>query len=380
MRKENIVIFRDRLLGYSETFIKTQAMALKNYTPFFAGSKNVRQLDLSGLPLITIESLYGFPRIKEILFKTRSSIPIRLLSEIEKISPKLIHAHFGPDGYLILPIARELNLPLVTTFHGYDVSLSDSYTNKTFFLHRRFLKNRSVLIAKGTCFIAVSNFIKQKLIEKGFPEDKIKVHYVGVDTGYFVADQTKERQDVILFVGRLVEIKGCQYLIDAMEIVQKEKPGALLYIVGQGPLETDLKRRAAQQEVRAKFFGSLSHSEVKDLMGIAKVLCVPSVRLDNGCEEGLGLTFLEAQSMGLPVVSCKTGGIPEAVIENKTGLLSKERDIRALSYNILELLSNREKWEAFSNNGKKHVREKFTMLNQTAKLEEIYSSLDGAGV
>jgi glycosyltransferase involved in cell wall biosynthesis len=84
------------------------------------------------------------------------------------------------------------------------------------------------------------------------------------------------------------------------------------------------------------------------------------------------MVFAEAQAMGLPVASFRSGGIPEAVDHGKTGLLAKERDWRSLAENIMALLRNEDYWKRTSEAGPVRARKYFNLSVQTKKLEDIY--------
>jgi colanic acid/amylovoran biosynthesis glycosyltransferase len=85
--------------------------------------------------------------------------------------------------------------------------------------------------------------------------------------------------------------------------------------------------------------------------------------------------FIEAQAMGLPVVSTLSGGIPEAVRNGETGLLVKERDARGLAHAILRLLQSDELWQRFSLAGRRNVENHFNLTRQTGQLEKVFERL-----
>jgi len=110
-------------------------------------------------------------------------------------------------------------------------------------------------------------------------------------------------------------------------------------------------------------------------MNRAKVLCVPSQQAASGDTEGLGMVFLEAQAMGLPVVSCRSGGIPEAVVHGETGFLVPEQDVNDLTQHILHLFGDELLWQRFSHQGRDWVCDRFNLQTQTRKLEAIYATV-----
>jgi glycosyltransferase involved in cell wall biosynthesis len=312
-------------------------------------------------------------RAQEILFKTTGWCP-GLAAQLAKYEPVLLHAHFGPDGVTALPLARRLNIPLVVTFHGFDANLNDEAFRKSHW-GRRYLRRRDALKRNTAGFIAVSEFILRRLLGQGFPQEKIRVHYIGVDTSGFQPEPTTARSKTVLFVGRLVEKKGCEYLIRAMEDLQRELPEAELVVIGSGPLLQSLERQAHSLLRRYRFLGTQSADNVRNWMRTASVLCVPSIVASSGDAEGLPISLMEAQSSGLPVVGFASAGIPEAVRHNETGYLAPEKDWRALSGYLAKLLQDRDLWIKFSLAGRERIKRMFDLKQQTAKLERIYEEL-----
>lgn len=366
-----VLIYRDQILPPSETFIKSQAERFESFHSYFMGSRLVPGLQIEADKQIIINTGGVSGRRKELEFKLMG--PGRgLTRRLKDIQPKLIHAHFGPEGCLAMPIAEKLKIPLIVTFHGYDATTKDEYARKSYYTHRNYLKQRSKLQKKGDLFIAVSDFIRSKLISQGYPPEKIVRHYIGINLESFTPDPAIQRQETVLFVGRLVEVKGCAYLIEAMAEVQRKHPEAELVVIGDGPLRGELEQMAAQHLKRYRFLGTQPHHVVREWMNQARVFSVPSVRAENGAEEGLGMVFLEAAAMGVPVVSFATGGIPEAVEHGKSGYLAPERDSHRLGAYIERLFTERDLWKSFSEYGQARVSRQFDLHEQTRKMEDLY--------
>ncbi|NGZ78189.1 glycosyltransferase [Saccharibacillus alkalitolerans] len=366
-----VLIYRDQILPPSETFIKSQAERFESFHSYFMGSRLVPGLQIEADKRIIINTGGVAGRRKELEFKLMG--PGRgLTRRLKAIQPKLIHAHFGPEGCLAMPIAEKLNIPLIVTFHGYDATTKDEYARKSYYTHRNYLKQRPKLQKKGDLFIAVSDFIRNKLISQGYPPERIVRHYIGINLETFTPDLSVERESTVLFVGRLVEVKGCAYLIRAMAEVQRKHPEAELVVIGDGPLRGELERMAAQELKRYRFLGTQPHHAVREWMNKARVFSVPSVKAENGAEEGLGMVFLEAAAMGLPVVSFATGGIPEAVEHGMSGYLAPECDSARLGGYIERLLAEPELWQSFSEYGRIRVSRQFDLDEQTRKMEELY--------
>ncbi|MBV6623403.1 MAG: glycosyltransferase [Rivularia sp. (in: Bacteria)] len=369
-----LVIFNGRLLPFSETFIRAQAEGLKTFTPYYVGCRFVRGLSLPPERTLVVNNGNFIGKAKEGIFKSLGIAP-QLYQQVKQLHPKMIHAHFGVCGALALPFARKLQVPLIVTFHGIDATMTDEYARKDSLSTRVYLHRRESLKRDTQLFVAVSNFLKSTLVNQGFPANRIIVHNIGIDTELFQPDMTVHREPIVLFVGRLVEKKGCEYLIKAMSEVQTVNPEIELVVIGDGELRKSLETKAKLTLKKYRFLGIQTPKVVRNWMNKAKVFCVPSIRAKSGDCEGFGLVFTEAQAMGLPVVSFASGGIPEAVAHNQTGFIVEEKDWQALGENILQLLDDPNLWQIFSETGYQRVRERFDLHKQNQALEEIYQNV-----
>ena len=375
-RRPVVLIFRDHLLLRSETFVRAQTQAMQHFEPYYAGSRRMDELHLPPGHTITINRFGRWGRFAEIPFKLFGFAPL-FIRRIKAVDPVLVHAHFGPDGVLALPIARALRVPLIVTFGGYDATVTRESIPYPFYnSHHIYFRREASLKQEAALFIAVSDFIKRKLVDRGFPPDRVIVHYRGIDTRAMQPDPEVSRQPIVMFVGRLVEVKGVEYLIRAMKEVQSQVKDARLVIVGDGPLRSELEKLAHEEDLTdCHFAGWQSYEEVGRWLKKARVLCAPSVAVSSGAEEGLSNAILEAMACGLPVVSFYSGGNPEGIVHGETGFLAPERDVAQLSAYITQLLKDEDLWNEFSQAALSRARSHFDVFQQTQKLEEIYRSL-----
>jgi glycosyltransferase involved in cell wall biosynthesis len=265
---------------------------------------------------------------------------------------------------------------MIVTFHGGDATVIDLRYEKMSFGHRRYLRRKKELQKDSALFIAVSQFIRRKLLEQGFPEEKVEVHYTGVDIKMF-RPASRERGPVILFVGRLVERKGAEFLIRAAAQVQTELPAAELVVIGDGPLRADLEHQAKKSLRRYRFLGLRSHEEVGEWMNRASIFCAPSVKMPSGEEEAFGMVYAEAMAMEKPVVAFDSGGVSEVVSHGNTGFLAPERDWRALAQYLSALLQDAELRRRFGVAGRERVIREFNLEQRTKVLEKIYRRVAG---
>jgi colanic acid/amylovoran biosynthesis glycosyltransferase len=374
--KPRVVIFCDHLLYPSETFIQAQAGALSEYDPVFAGSRRVAGLRLSEERVYTVNpgSLLG--KIHELRFKILGSAPA-MVKQLEALHPVLLHAHYGPNGLRALPLASRLRVPLIVTFHGSDITITDLRYQKSYLGFRYYFANKGKLKKSDAVFLAVSKFVQRKLLEQGFPSEKTFVQYTGVDTRKFRPASTEDRP-IILFVGRMVEFKGPEFLIRAASEVQRQFPAAEVVFIGDGALRKDLERLAKQSLRLYSFLGVRTPEEVRDWMNRASMLCMPSVTTRSGEAEGFGMVCAEAQAVGKPVVAFSCGGIPEIISHGVTGFLAPERDWQALARNLATLLQNAELRERFGRSARDAILRQFDLQQCTRQLEGVYGAVVNA--
>jgi colanic acid/amylovoran biosynthesis glycosyltransferase len=371
---KRVLIFRSELLAISETFVLAQAKALTKFKPRFVGLRRISpSLQVPEDAIVAAQGDGLRHECRGRLYK-QFGVATEFHRKVREADAHLIHAHFAMDGVLALPLAEKLDIPLVVTLHGYDVTISERELSQSW-TGRLYLGRRKRMWEQATAFLCVSDFIKASAIKAGFPRAKLCTHYIGVDRSGFRRTGVLSLPESVLFVGRLVEKKGCDSLIQAMESVQRQLPHAMLTVVGDGPMRRSLVDLASTRGVQCNFLGSQSSDQIKVLLQQATIVCVPSRTARNGDSEGLPIFLLEAQSMCVPVVGTLHAGIPEAVIHGETGLLGPEGDSDVLAKNLLLLLLNPELRSKYGSRGAQRMATTFEIANQTRKLEDIYDEI-----
>jgi glycosyltransferase involved in cell wall biosynthesis len=383
-----VLLFRSELLPLSETFVAGQAAALRRYEPWFAGLKRVRGgLALDEARMIVATQANSL--LDKIARRTylRTGFAPDFLRRIAAAGPDLIHAHFATDACAALAIQKRLQVPMMVTLHGYDVTSEDTALSRSH-AGKLYLRHRQMLWARASLFLCVSDWIRRKALERGFPEEKLWVHPIGIDVDAFRPatppgdaayqdtthrDAAQKKEPLVLFVGRLVEKKGCAYLLRAMRMVEARLPAVRLVVVGDGPLRGSLEAEAHKTLRRCEFLGAQPADSVQVWMQRSAVMAVPSVIAANGDSEGLCLVVCEAQAMGLPVAAFCGPGIE--VIDGETGLLVAQRDEGALADAILTLLRDEALAVRVGTAGRARMEQLFNLRKQTAVLEQKYDEL-----
>ena len=292
---------------------------------------------------------------------------------INEFKPDLVHAQFGPMRVMISPITQKLNIPLIVSFHGYDVNrLSRSL---------RWKEHYRKLADNITALTSTSLFLCDKLVQLGFSKTKLHQIYMGVDLSSFPYNDPQNYFDgktiYCLHVGRLTQKKSPILLVEAFVIAR----GALLpeidlrlTIAGDGELSEALARKIEDLQLThvVKLLGAVNHDKVKKLFQETHIYTQHCQTPPDGDVEGQGVTFVEASASGLPILATRHGGIPDVVIDGKTGYLSEEGDIKSMAENLIKLAQNPNLWTEFGLAGRQHVESNFTLEQQLEKTLKLY--------
>jgi glycosyltransferase involved in cell wall biosynthesis len=370
-----VAIFRHNLFKVSEPFITQQAQQLRRYTPLYLGRLRYGVAPPGAAALALADMVKGWP-IPLIARQMLTRDPEPYIKLLGGRPLSLIHAHFGVEGVYALPLARRLGIPLVTTFHGFDATLSTAglLCNPAWVNYALF---RGRLARQGDLFLCASGFIRERLLAMGFPPERTRVHYIGVDCAAIIPRVPEEEEQVILHVARLEPVKGTEYLIRAFAALAPAHPAARLVIIGDGKLRGKLEALAKSCGVGAHvaFLGAMPHAQVMGWMRRAAMLVLPSVRTASGRVEGLGMVMLEAAATGVPGIGSSLGGIPEGIAEGETGFLVPERDPQALAARIDLLLGDAALRQRMGQAARLRVERQFDLVRQTALLETLYDEV-----
>jgi colanic acid/amylovoran biosynthesis glycosyltransferase len=283
----------------------------------------------------------------------------------------IIHCHFGTTANKFLFIKDILNVPYITTFHGFDVNSYVEENGKGVY---------SELFRKGDIFTYNSEATKKKLESLTCPLSLMRKMPMGIKLDQF---RHKERrinlngQIKILSVGRLVEFKGREHSIKAVASIVDAFPSISYKIVGNGPLRQgleDLIKMLGMQH-HIQILGWATTEELINLYEESHIFLHPSITASNGDMESQGLVLLEALASGLPIIATYHNAIPESVIDGKFGFLVKEKDVDALAERLTYLIEHPNIWSAMGSAGRKFVEERFDIIKLNKKLEEIYKDL-----
>jgi colanic acid/amylovoran biosynthesis glycosyltransferase len=239
-----------------------------------------------------------------------------------------VYCHFGPNGLRAVELQAlgALHGPIVTTFHGYDL---------TSFVLKESPEVYRPLFERGALFLPISENWRRRLIELGAPADRCVVHRMGVDLSQLPPRNPAPPRDRlrVLSVARLVEKKGLEYGIRAVGALRDAGVDVEYRIIGDGPLGGELRALVAalNLDTQVQLTGPAPAGVVAEALGWCDVLLSPSVTAADGDQEGIPVVLMEAMARVVPVVASAHSGIPELVVDGATGLLAPERDVAALA-------------------------------------------------
>lgn len=363
-----VLVYRDRLGARSEVeFLRRQYVGFDRMPVVWLGRHRDEAADVLGQAL-----LLGGGGVRGVfdraLFKSFGILPSE--PDVRALNPRIVHAQFGRGGALALPIARALNIPLVVTMHGGDATKDKHYRRGLFptVYQRRFAD----LLRETALFVCVSAYIRDVLLKRGFPPEKLIVNHCGVETSAEAPPRTDG--DYILFVGRFVEKKGVACLLDAVRRLEGAGTPTRLVLIGDGPLGPKLKKRA--EGLRGvEFTGWLPQADVRRWMLGARAVCVPSVEAAGGDSEGLPTVVLEAMALGTPVIASRHAGIPEAINDGEDGLLVAPGDSEALAAALAAIGRDPAAALAMGPAARRKVLEHFDARVQSHRLEDMLLSV-----
>jgi colanic acid/amylovoran biosynthesis glycosyltransferase len=296
---------------------------------------------------------------------------------IEKSRAVLLHFHYLVDARFFLSLRRRLPLPAIVSGYGWDVSV---FPKKHMGLGSRYLRP---IFTEMQMFLAMSEDMREDLLELGCPRSKIVVHYHGIDTKRFRFPDRPymKRPEVrVLFCARLAPKKSPETLIEAINILERDRSGDFpdlhVTLVGNGPSRAKLEELVDQYGLRRKvtFKGHIRHEDqalVREYHD-ADVFVLPSRTAKDGDKEGIPGTLVEALSAGLPVISTRHAGIPSVVKDGINGLLVEEGDSRAIAERLLVLLTDAELRRRLGLEAARTAAE-LDLEKRTRVLESIYS-------
>lgn len=373
-----VLFFTETAYKKSETFIKNQINNPHLFDKIIVTHEVVEKsfdegkvdsvYHINSIPITFIDRVLSF--ISRKLNRTkRYSLPYSSLTQLENIIKKenisLIHCNYGNNAIKIIKLAKKLNIPIITHFHGYDSSqlLKDT----TYFsLIKKVFKDTDATIT-------VSQNMTNRLTEIGLDLKKNHIIPYGTDLSLFnhiYSIKEKDKKLKILHAGRLTEKKGVLDLTKILiQIKQENKDIDFTYdIIGDGEKYLSIEELISENKCEdwIKMHGSLNHTKLIDEMLKCDIFILNSRISSTGDMEGFPNTIIEAMAAKCAVISTYHAGIPEAIDNNINGVLVEEKNNEQLKQAILSVITD----DKFRNKLKEQA---YIKANNSFSIQQMYS-------
>lgn len=288
--------------------------------------------------------------------------------------PDIIHAHHVyMDGYGMIKLSKEWDVPLVVVEHG--AILKEIINWKS--MHNKIVKT----LDTADHIMCVSEDLLSIALAHGVDEEKVSLVPIGVDIAVFKKrddENLKERLGIdgdvkiVLYVGQLISRKGLNYLIDAIPQISGKHNKTFFVFVGNGAQKEYIEKLCREKNIQkyTRFEGSVELKQLIDWYSIADIFVLPSL------SEGRPTVIYEAMSCKLPVIATDVGGVSEQVENGYNGFIVKPRDSNALADRITYLLENDDLREDMGRKSRRRIIEQgWTWDNHAKNVVEIYKKV-----
>jgi glycosyltransferase involved in cell wall biosynthesis len=369
--------------GGEEESRQAEVSVLKQYgnevSSYVENNTKVSSLSKIGVGLRTLWSKESYSIVKDIL-KAQHHDVIHVQNFFPLVSPSVYYAAHA-EGVPVVQAVRNYRFLCANSFLYRDGKVCELCLKKTVKVdavqHKCYRKNRAASTTAASMhllhsllptwnridkFVAVSEFVKQKMIEGGFAEEKITVkpNFVYPDPGVSL-----EKEDYIVYVGRLEAEKGIQHLLEAIKIM---KSPVKLKIVGEGTLKSDVLSQI--QGTNIEYLGKKTLLETYDIIGKAKALVIPSL-----WHEPFGRVVVEAYAKGTSVIGSRMGGIPELIEDGVTGYTFEAGNKYDLASQIERIYEDEPLTAKMGLSARQVYLDKYTPESNYNMMLDIYTSV-----
>ncbi|MDP8218135.1 MAG: glycosyltransferase family 4 protein [Candidatus Theseobacter exili] len=281
----------------------------------------------------------------------------------------IIHAHWIFSGFIGLIIRGKK--PLVLSIRGSDLNMIQN--------HNLLKKISYTILLKADEIITVSEDLHNKVVNMGIPASKIHTVPNGIDFESFKPrskDEAREKLNIpmnsriVLYIGRLIPLKGIEYLIEAIKKIEK-KNNLKVYLIGEGNYRHELEDQAKSIQNTIVFCGQQPPSLIPVWLNAADIFVLPSL------SEGRPNVVLEALAIGIPVIATKVGGIPELIKDDLNGFLVPAKSSVSLAERLNLLLSDKTVMYKFKKNSRQILKDAgLSWKNSASQHLDIYNKAE----
>jgi glycosyltransferase involved in cell wall biosynthesis len=282
----------------------------------------------------------------------------------------LIHGHFGPRLLHAAPwLVR--GTPVILSTYGYDVGRL--LRDPAWIARYRWAADR------GATFVALAQFMESRLLDLGLPRQNVRRIELGINLREHAFNPLPSPPHPrFVFIGRFVEKKGTDVLIDAMRLLARDSPAATLDLIGAGPNEPDLRQRVASLSLDRKvnFLGIIPFAKLFDHLRGCTALVQPSVTACDGDAEGAPMVLMSAQAVGVPCITTRHSGNPQTIPPEAQDFVVPERSPAALAAAMRAMAHLPPATRAsFQLVGRKWIEEHFNLDCTIDRYDALYHEL-----
>lgn len=367
-----VTILAQRDAGESLVHEKTRQLdAPIYYLPRVSGHKWPFRYHKDGVsPGLTIESTDADSDASG----RRAMLEAALLAPlVERLGIDHLHAHFATwASEVACHVSALTDIPFSFTAHAKDIFHND--------VNKQQLARR---MAQAKLVVTVSDFNKtylNDLLAASGKTGRVERLYNGIDLNLFSSQARNPEPGLIVGIGRLVEKKGFDYLIDACHLLKQEGRQFRCVIAGEGEQRAALAARIREHGLdnQVTLVGAMTQAEVITLLNRATVFALPCVVGQDGNRDGLPTVLLEAMALEVPMVSTRVTGIPEIIDHRETGLLVEERDAPGLAAALAELLETPALRQQICARARVKVARQFNTAENVKQLKEYFRASGGS--
>ena len=281
---------------------------------------------------------------------------------INQIAPDVVHAHYTSSyGYWGMKSGFR---PFLLSIWGTDIVEFPSNIISRTFLRR--------IINSATAISATSEYLRG-VATKLMNNNRIPVYVIpfGVEIGPMETKKTNSDTVRLIYTKGHHKRYGPDILLKAFKALQGEYPSISLTLAGEGRMTSQLKKMAADLGIadKVEFTGFIDNNKIPETLAAHDIFVMPSL------QEGFGVASLEASAAGLPTIATNVGGIPEVVVDGKTGLLVPPVDVKALADAVLRLSEDAGLRHDLGRNARAFVEERYDWNKNVDQMIDLYESL-----
>jgi len=358
----NIALVSPSKNAYSETFIQVHRERLKGNIFYYYNGEIPKELEggvvINSRRKRILDIFKGHYRMNRFSLTEQAVITSFRNNKID-----LVFAEYGTTGQGLLPICKELQIPLIVHFHGFDASRKEVLKANN---------NYCELFEYASNVVVVSNKMYSDLLEIGCPESKLIYNVYGPREDFLEVVPNFKKQQFIA-IGRFTDKKAPYYLILSFMEVLKKFPDAKMIIAGDGELRNTCKNLIHYYglEKNISLPGIITKEQYIEYLQESLAMIQHSITTEDGDREGTPLAILEASAAGLPVIATNHAGIPDVITDGETGFLVAEHDVRGMAKKMHKLLGNLSLAKELGASGKENIRENFSLERHISILNKL---------